>query len=288
MPNYYEMLGVKPNASQATIKGAFRRLVKEFHPDLNRNRKRWAEAKFKAVSEAYKTLSDSVRRLAYDRLVFGGPAPGHSESNDLYSKLQKDIGFQARRVLADLLNNHSERAVRTYERLCRDVGDFDLLHFMSLKDYLDTKFLLAEAYEAQGHIRKALSFYLDVYKEESEGPRLRYFYDEVRDRIVSIYCRRLARGAQPKDAIRYYKKAAEIDQSNAARSQIYKKMAERYYDMDEVNQARKMIQQAFAINPKMKGARRICESLDIPYPAESSSSEQRATASAAGGRETQD
>jgi len=285
VPNYYEMLGVKPNASQATIKGAFRRLVKEYHPDLNRNRKRWAEAKFKAISEAYKTLSDGVRRLAYDRLVFGGPPAGHPDSSDLYDKLQKDIGFQARRVLADLLNNHGERAVRTYERLCRDVDDFDLLHFMSLKDYLDTKFLLAEAYEAQGHVHKALKFYVDVYKEESEGPRLRYFYDEVRDRIVSIYCRRLARGASPKDAIRYYRKAAEIDQSNASRSQIYKKMAERYYDIDEVDEARRMIEQAFAINPKMKGARRICESLGIPYPVGGDESKQRATASAASGRE---
>ena len=97
------------------------------------------------------------------------------------------------------------------------------------------------------------------------GMYISYFYDEVRERIVAIYCRHLARKATPRKAIEYYRKAAEIDQSNAARSQIYKKMAERHYDLGETEKAREMMGKAFRINPKMKGARRICENLGIPY-----------------------
>lgn len=265
MPNYYEMLGVKPGASRETLKNAFRRLVKEYHPDVNRDRKRWAEAKFKGISEAYKTLSDDVRRLAYDRVTFGGPAPTHPDFTAFYSRLQRDVAYQARRVLVDLLHGRGKRAVVVYERLCREVNGFDLLRFMSLKDYLDTKFLLGEQYEAQGQIQEALAFYLEVYREEGQGPRLRYFYDEVRDRIVTIYCRYLARKAPPREAISYYQKAAKIDQSNAARSQIYRKMAERYRDMGERDEAREMMRRALHMNPRMKGIRRLCESLHVPY-----------------------
>jgi len=268
VPNYYEMLGVSPTASQDTIKTAFRRLVKEYHPDLNRNRKRWAEAKFKAVREAYKTLSDRTRRMAYDRLVFGGPPTNHPDFADFYQRLQRDVSFQARRVLTDLLKGQGGRAVATFERLSGEVEDFDLLHFMSLKDYLDTRFLLGEEYENQGDLDKALECYLEVYREESEGPRLRYFYDDVRERVITIYCRHLARRAAPLKAIEYYRKAAEIDQPDAARSQIYKKIAERYWDLGDADQARRMMRKAFGVNPNMKGARRICERLGLPVPEE--------------------
>ena len=107
---------------------------------------------------------------------------------------------------------------------------------------------------------------LDVYHEESQGPRLRYFFDDVCERIVGIYCRDLARKAKPRQAIRYYRKAAQIDMSSAARSQIYKKIAERYVDMDQPNEARRILMKAFDINPRMRGAARICEKLNVPYP----------------------
>ena len=283
MPNYYDMLRVKPDASQDTIKNAFRRLVKEYHPDLNRNRKRWAEAKFKGISQAYKTLSNDGSRLTYDRVMFGGPAPAHPDFTNPYRRAQRDVAFQVRRVLADLLHGRGQRGVLTYERLCREVKDFALYNFMSLKDYLDTVFLLAEQYEAQGRMEEALALYLEVYKEESQGPRLRYFYDEVSERIVAIYCRHLARKAAPREAIGYYQKAAKIDQSNAARSQIYMKMAEQYCDLGERGEARRIMRQALHINPRMKGARRLCRNLGIPYSQRQRASEKQTADVAAKG-----
>jgi molecular chaperone DnaJ len=77
--DYYEVLGVGRDASEAEIKKAFRRLARELHPDVNSHDPE-AEAKFKQAAEAYEVLSDADRRATYDRyghegLRSGGWAP---------------------------------------------------------------------------------------------------------------------------------------------------------------------------------------------------------------------
>jgi molecular chaperone DnaJ len=68
--DYYEVLGVAKDADQSTIKKAYRKLVKEYHPDVNKED--GAEAKFKEVQEAYETLSDDSKRSAYDQFGHAG------------------------------------------------------------------------------------------------------------------------------------------------------------------------------------------------------------------------
>jgi curved DNA-binding protein len=71
--DYYEILGLSRNAADAEIKRAYRRLVKQYHPDRNKGNKD-AEAKFKEVQEAYDCLSDAEKRAQYDRFGQAGPA----------------------------------------------------------------------------------------------------------------------------------------------------------------------------------------------------------------------
>ena len=63
--NYYEVLGVKKEASEEDIKKAYRKLALQLHPD--KNKKADAEEKFKELAEAYEVLSNKLKRDAYDR-----------------------------------------------------------------------------------------------------------------------------------------------------------------------------------------------------------------------------
>jgi curved DNA-binding protein len=70
--DYYETLGIERGASEEEIKKAYRRLARQYHPDISREE--GAEERFKAISEAYQTLSDPEKRQAYDEL--GRHRPG--------------------------------------------------------------------------------------------------------------------------------------------------------------------------------------------------------------------
>lgn len=99
--DYYEILGVPRNASQEEIKAAFRRLARQYHPDVNKSPD--AEEKFKEINEAYAVLSDAEKRARYDRYGhaglgdMGGMPDFSADIADIFEELF-GFGFGGRRA----------------------------------------------------------------------------------------------------------------------------------------------------------------------------------------------
>lgn len=88
---FYQMLGVSQDADSTTIKNAFRKLAKKYHPDINPGNAE-AEKMFKDVNEAYSVLSDDGKRAKYDRELaegVNGFGQAQSRSNQSQATRQK-------------------------------------------------------------------------------------------------------------------------------------------------------------------------------------------------------
>ncbi len=98
--DFYKVLGVERNASDAEIKKKYRSLAMKYHPDRNADNPDAAEAKFKQVKEAYEVLSDPKKRSAYDQFGHAGIDPsmggrpggfGSESFSDIFGDVFGDI-----------------------------------------------------------------------------------------------------------------------------------------------------------------------------------------------------
>lgn len=112
--NYYDILGVAREATVEEIKKAFRRLARQYHPDLNPGNKE-AEEKFKDINEAYEVLSDSTKRAQYDQ----------------FGKFWQQRGFQGGGVRAGARNWNGRSSDRT------TTGDVDFSEFPDFNSFVD-------------------------------------------------------------------------------------------------------------------------------------------------------
>jgi curved DNA-binding protein len=93
--DYYRILGVPSNASEAEIKKSYRKLAMQYHPDRNPGKEKWANEKFKEINEAYGILGDPQKRKQYDQFgtvgnigdIFGSPF-----TTTTFEEMMKDFG----------------------------------------------------------------------------------------------------------------------------------------------------------------------------------------------------
>ena len=101
-PRLLQTLGVGRNASDDEIKAAFRKLARQYHPDVSKEPN--AEEKFKEINEAYGVLSDSDKRARYDRFgkeglgnMGGGFHDYTADFSDIFEELFGGFGFSTGR-----------------------------------------------------------------------------------------------------------------------------------------------------------------------------------------------
>ncbi|MCL4170797.1 UNVERIFIED_CONTAM: hypothetical protein GTU68_013356, partial [Idotea baltica] len=99
---YYDLLGVTPDVSEEELKKAFRKKVKEMHPDRNTDNPK-AEEEFKSVNQAYEVLKDPQSRAAYDRFGEEGAQQGYGGGGQGFNP--NDFGSAFSDVFDDLFGD---------------------------------------------------------------------------------------------------------------------------------------------------------------------------------------
>ncbi len=119
MKNYYDELEVSKKASKEVIEKAYRVLAKKYHPDsTNLDDKSASEEKFKAITEAYNTLSDDFKRKEYDEeLEDAFPNISYEEYEYVLNKnkdLEDEIDYLHEKINGNSYSGDSQSTVRSY------------------------------------------------------------------------------------------------------------------------------------------------------------------------------
>ena len=188
--DYYARLQVSPDATQAEIKAAFRRLARRYHPDLNPNDP-GAQEKFRALHEAYEVLTDQVRRQRYDHTgttEYDGTRP--QTAHDFYLRgIQQTLSRNYPAALADfdraielqptLAEAYLRRAQVRYV-LEDDAGVLaDCQRLLQFPQKLpQTYYYLGLARYRLGYTESAIAAFSEAIAQEPEDPQA-YFHRGV-------------------------------------------------------------------------------------------------------------
>ena len=134
--DYFKILGISRNATEKEIKSAFRKLARQFHPDLHPHDEK-AESEFKEINEAYEILSDEDKKKSYEQFLSywfknrdGKSGDFYGENND--KRFDEYLNFDD--FLSDLIGRFSELGKEIYSNISLDKNDQSL--------NLDAKFAL--------------------------------------------------------------------------------------------------------------------------------------------------
>lgn len=174
--DYYSILGVERGASADDIKKAYRKLAHKYHPDVSKDPR--GEEKFKEVAEAYETLKNPEKRVAYDQLGSHRPGEDFQPPPD-WGRQFGDSQFSFDEAdLADIFAGLTGRHRAGGAKIRMPGEDYEVTAHISLEDaYRGTEIelnLTVPEHDEQGFVRRVpRTFKVRVPKGAADGQRLR-------------------------------------------------------------------------------------------------------------------
>lgn len=207
--NYYTLLGVDENATEETIKKAFRSKLKAHHPDVHFRKNKTVESQKTShenlvdIINAYNVLSNPIRKRHYDSHKYKSQLHKGEFDSDIFEPRDKKVfnyekfllsrkhiwEYKVKLLIYDLVFCSGERAVGIYELTLKEGKIQELKNTLGYFDYFDSIFLLAEYYQNKIgiiHANKALRLFLEIGEMEHRRPYFKAFMEEVADRVLRL------------------------------------------------------------------------------------------------------
>ncbi len=191
MVNYYSALQVSPSSTIQEIREAYRRKVKEVHPDLHNGTPQSVE-QMKHLIQAWEVLRDPRRREDYDRRFFGAAKQEsfYTFNYPEFLREQNDSEAHAKLIFYDLLHDNPDEALSLYDAMYASGGP-ELVRYLGREDFMDCAFLLAEEYTRREEYPKAVALFGAIIRFEQQKPYFRHFMAEVYDRLRDVVSQRM-------------------------------------------------------------------------------------------------
>lgn len=235
MIDCYKVLGVRPEATLAEIKKAYREKVKLLHPDLSGDITHKDE--FNEVIQAYRVLSDQRQRSIFDDSFF---VHIHKNREDYktfnyYDWLinRQDPESRAKLIFYTLMHQKEDEAVEEFKRMQINHPDFTLKDWFTREDFMDYGYILAEELVIRGEYYDAFILLEQIIQMEYGFNYFRLFFPEVMDFTYSILKNDIEGVISDELALDVYERALDLRFGKSADNFFLRKMAEIYLRMGD-------------------------------------------------------
>ena len=230
MRDFYEVLGVRQNATLAEIKKAYREKVKAFHPDLTGDVSQ--KDKFDEVVKAYRILSDTRQRSVFDDSFFTRSKRQNKQydSFDYYTWLssREDNESRAKLIFFTLMHQKEDEAVAEFKRMQMNHADFSLSQYFTREDFMDYGYILAEELVFRGEYYDAFLLLEQIIKMEYSYQYFYIFFPEVIDFTLNILKKNIDGYIPDELALDVYERALDLNLGKANDRFFLQKMGEEY------------------------------------------------------------
>ncbi len=230
MKDFYEVLGVRQNASLSEIKKAYREKVKLFHPDLSGDVTHRDE--FNEVVQAYRVLSDNRQRSIFDesflsRLYRKRAGQGEFNYYD-WLKAGDDEESRAKLIFYTLMHHKEDEAVAEFKRMQMTHADFSLKKWFTREDFMDYGYILAEELVIRGEYYDAIILLEQIILMEYSYQYFYIFFPEVMSFTLNILKKNIDGVISDELALDVYERALDLGFEKSDDAFFLRKMSEEY------------------------------------------------------------
>lgn len=255
MEDWYKILGVKPTASVAEIKHAYRAKAKKLHPDTAKGADNKAsEEAFRILVRAYEILTDVRQRSIFDTSFIYNSRYSHgSRSEDTFDYRRwllsrTDDESRSKLVLWDLLHHREDDAVTEYKNLCIQKMGFSLSRWFTRENFMDYGFILAEELVLRAEYYDAVILLEQIIKMEYSYSYFRHFFPEVMDLARNVLCKHLEGSISDDLALEAWETALELKFDRPTDAVLLVKIASAYFRMSDMYTAKITLNEALKLD----------------------------------------
>lgn len=235
MKDFYKTLGVRPNATLAEIKRAYREKAKLLHPDSSGDSSNHEE--FNEVVQAYRVLSDARQRSIFDESFFIKIRRTYKDADSFnyydWLKARDDEESRAKFIFYTLMHQKEDEAVAEFKRMQMNHVDFSLKKWFTREDFMDYGYILAEELVIRGEYYDAFILLEQIIKMEYSYQYFYIFFPEVIDFTLTILKKNIDGVISDELALDVYERALDLEFGKAADSFFLRKMSEEYHRLGD-------------------------------------------------------